>query len=144
MTELRRRGVSWGIAHGSVDNLDPQWVDEQMDQVDALGYGADQRASELERRLRSALETHPLQHYRTTAAWIEYEGRSGHVDDGLWADTPWPAAQGIIYALHLGARNEELLRDFPGRSAWIWAWDASAHGFRLKPWRFTASHRHPD
>lgn len=91
--------------------------------------------TELEARLREAILQPTPATRRTTLPWEDYEGPSSNVNHGFWANTPWPERQDVIYALHLGDRDAELLMEFPGRDAWLYDWNTDTNGFRLSRMR---------
>lgn len=132
---LRLRGVSWRAAHGAVEKLNERWIDGQTREVDNLRLPAPQRAAELERRLTAAIEYPDSDYRRRTPPWLDYRGTSSNFNLGMCADTPSLEQQDVIYALNLDDRNELLMRDYPGRSAWIYDWDSAEEQFRLRPWR---------
>jgi dolichyl-phosphate-mannose-protein mannosyltransferase len=131
LAELRLNGVSWRVAHGAVETLDEGWIDRQIGEVGSLPQEA--RARELERRLQAAVVNPALAPRRTHVPWIDYKGYSSNLTFGFWANTPWPERQDVIYALHLGERNRQLLRTYPGRRAWLYDYDPVTRVFRLHP-----------
>jgi hypothetical protein len=141
MVRLRLRGVSMHVAQSAVDALDERWIDAQIARCDQEMTRPDTRENRLERRLEAAVLDLGPGHRRHTPIWVDYEGYSSNVNHGFWADTPWPERQDVIYALHLGARDALLLRDYPGRSAWVYRWDTPTGRFCLTPLRLRAETR---
>lgn len=132
--ELRSRGVSYRTAQGALETLRERWIDQQIRTADYLPGTDMQRTEWLERELKYAVEHPVFSRRRLHPPWIDYQGFSSSFNWGFCADTPDPPAQDVVYALHFDpVKDQELMADFPGRSAWLWDWDWSREKFRLRP-----------
>ncbi len=125
--ELRERGVTWRTAHAAVDVLEPAWLDKQLRAHD-VGQLSNKA---LEERLAKVAAHPPAELRRRTPPWEEYRGRSSNYLLGFLANTPDLKNQRIIYALHRGEDDREVLQAYPVREAWLWDWDNAKLRFRL-------------
>lgn len=130
--ELRRRGVPLAVAQAAVDRLDPAWVDARIAEWDASS--APQRTRGLTGALGTAVGDPLRGHRRTQPAWVDPAGPSSNVSLGFWANTPWPAEQDVVYALHPGSHFKQVGAAFSGRSFWVYGWNPVQRRFELQPW----------
>jgi hypothetical protein len=127
---LHRLGVAERAIQGALINLDERWIDDQIAATAHLS--APLRAETLTRVLESTAADPHNNHRATRAPWQSYPGPSTNASLGFYANTPWPEQQNVIYAIDLGSDNRKLLRAFPGREVWRYAYDRTAAEFRLK------------
>lgn len=121
---LTRAGVSWSVAHAAVKDLEEEWIDRRLA---VLGGGP-----ELERELAAALRDRTGAYRRRRALWLDYRGPSSTVSLGFHANTPDPQSQDVIYAAAVDPVSDyQLLRAYPGRTAWLFEYDPRISGFTL-------------
>ena len=131
--DMLELGVSRAVAQGAVERLSEQWLDDQIAEAQALPRDA--RGEWLESMLASAIDDPRQRHKRLHPPWVDRQGFTASVYSGLWANTPWPQEQEIIFALDRGPRNRELLQEYPGRTPWRFDFDGQTSDFCLMPFR---------
>ena len=128
---LQRLGVTNRAIQSAIADLDERWIDDQVAATAHLTAAA--RTAELTRVLGETAADPRRGHRRTRVPWIDYQGPSTNANLGFYANTPWPEHQDVIYAVDLGLDNRTLLRAFPGRQVWRYAYDPESGGFRIQP-----------
>jgi len=116
--------VSWSTAHAAVKDLDEEWIDQRLA---AHGGGP-----ALEDELTAAFLDRSGAHRRRRELWLDYRGPSSTVSLGFHANTPDPLSQDVIYAAAVDpVSDSQLLRAYPGRTAWLYDYDPQADAFTL-------------
>ncbi len=128
--ELRRRGVTLAAAQAAVDRLDPGWLDARLTEWDKSTRS--DRTERLTEALLKAVRGSVRRHQRTEPPWIDPNGISSNISLGLWANSPWPHEQDVIYALHPGAHLPRVVAAFPDRSYWEYGWIPERQRFDLR------------
>lgn len=131
--DMVEMGVSRRVAQGAVERLDERWLDRMLDE--AAAYPRSTRGAWLEASLDAAICSPRHHHKRVHPPWVDWQGYTASVYSGLWANTPWPDEQQVLFALDRGPRNRELLRHYPDRTPWRFDFDAQSWDFCLMPFR---------